>query len=267
MRRLSLRHFNLLLCGLALCGLAGCGAGGNTAPEAAIPLEQPFSERAFTLKMNSGPSLEFRAIPPGRFTFGGGVGGLKRRKATVAKPFYMSRTEVTQKQWLDLMDRNPSVEEKGDDFPVHRLDWSDCREFLRRLNEKYGPKTGMRFDLPTEIQWEYACLANSDDADETSILALGWVGGNSGNHIHPVGQKAPNFFGLFDLLGNVDEWCADRFDSAAGKGVRDDRHVVRGGNWRGGSSECSPRARVERSATVPLRVSDGLRLICVPAKP
>ena len=266
MRRLSLRRYNVLFCGLALCGLSGCGSGGDV-PEADIPLEKPFAERTFTLKMNSGPTMEFRAIPPGRFKFGGGGGGLKSRLKTVAKPFYMSRTEVTQKQWLDLMDRNPSVEEKGDDFPVHRLDWGDCQKFLRRLNEKYGAKTGMTFELPTEVQWEYACLANSDFYDETSILALGWVGGNAGNRIHPVGQKAPNFFGLLDMLGNVDEWCADRIDPATGKSVTDDRHIVRGGNWRGGSSECNARARVERRSTVPLRVSDGLRLICVPAKP
>ena len=262
MTHVSGKRLGGLILGALVLSWTGCGSSDD---EADLPLQPPLATKTFTLDMAPGVSMAFVAIPPGRFWMGGGSGGLKRRRVTVARPYYLGKYEVTQQQWLAVMRYNPSVEGKGPQFPVSHLDWKDCQEFLRRLNQKYGGTTGMTFDLPTEAQWEYACQANSNDADDAeSAPVFAWMGSNSGNDPHPVGQKMPNIWGLHDMLGNVCEWCADRVDKR-GKSIHDgELHVVRGGCWHDGASECNCRARVERKATVPLRVMDGMRAVCVP---
>ncbi len=194
--------------------------------------------------------MKFVWIPPGTFEMGSPDTEEGRRKSetlhqvTLTKGFYMSTTEVTQKQWQAVMGYNPS-HYKGDNLPVESVSWLDCQEFCRKLREKEG-KT---YRLPTEAEWEYACRAGTatpyySGSDLDALKRVGWYFGNSGIKTHPVAQLQPNTWGLYDMHGNVCEWCEDWYgdypkgsvkDPQGGKSGRD--RVVRGGSrtffsWR-----------------------------------
>ena len=126
--------------------------------------------------------------------------------------FFIGKYEVTQRQWREVMGSNPS-EFVGDDRPVENVSWEDARVYAARLSER----TGEDYRLPTEAEWEYAARAGSRTdfhfGDDT--LSLGdyaWYAGNSGGETHPVGQKRANAWGLYDVAGNVGEWCQDWWD-------------------------------------------------------
>ncbi len=172
--------------------------------------------------------------------------------------FDMCKYEVTQAQWQAIMGENPS-EFKGDDNPVEKVSWKDCKKFIEKLNALPEVKaSGLTFRLPTEKEWEYACRAGSEghycklaDGTEITKSSLGevaWYDDNSGNKTHPVGQKKPNAFGLYDMHGNVGEWC-DFFGYASS-----DR-VGRGGSWWRDSELCSAGDRYWRAP--------GLRVNCL----
>ena len=160
-----------------------------------------------TITLPGGVTMEMVWCPPGTFKMGG------EHQVTLAKGFWMGKTEVTQAQWKSVMGNNPS-DYKGDDLPVENVSWNDCQKFC----EKMG------LQLPTEAQWEYACRAGSPGkyAGTGNLDDMGWWGGNSGEKTHPVGQKQPNAWGLYDMHGNVWEWCADGDGSY---------RVLRGGSW------------------------------------
>ena len=138
--------------------------------------------------------------------------------------FCLAKYPVTQAQYEEIMGKNPSYF-KGH-RPVECVSWHDAVAFCKKLSEREG-KT---YRLPTEAEWEYACRAGTkteyytgDTAED--LARAGWYRGNSDNQTHPVGQKEPNAFGLYDMHGNVEEWCADWFDeSKSGR-------VLRGGCW------------------------------------
>ncbi len=226
--------------------------------------------KPFVLQMTPEIKMEFAWIPPGDYMMGtaDGSNGLPRKKVSFDKPFYMAIYEVTQEQWKAVMGGNPSLI-RGDKYPVERVSWSAAQEFIRKMNEKYGG-SAKTFDLPTEAQWEYCCRGgwrmklNSGD-DKNCIDQYAWMGGNSvmngGPSLHPVGQKKANPWGLYDMQGNVAEWCKD---PVGGEGD-EEMHAVRGGNYHSGVSECLSTSRVPRRDDVKLR-ADGLRLMCSPAQ-
>ncbi len=230
-----------------------------------IELVKPQTEKPFVLELSPGITIQFAWIPPGEYTMGDGSSELAPHRESV-EPFYLGVYEVTQEQWTAVMGTNPSLT-RGPKYPVERLNWSDCRALVGKMNEKYAD-SGMRFDLPTEAQWEYACRAgrsitsNPSDARD-QIEEFAWMGRNAHSDMHAVGQKKPNEWGLYDMQGNVAEFCADVVQGTTADG--EEWHVVRGGNIRSGFSECRSVSRFPRRTVVPLR-QDGVRLMCVPAK-
>jgi formylglycine-generating enzyme required for sulfatase activity len=128
---------------------------------------------------------------------------------TLSRHFWLAKTVVTQAQWEAVMSINPSSR-KGADFPVDNVNWTDAQAFIARLNEQQILPPDWQFALPTEAQWEYACRAGERGPYSGGTLdVVGWYDGNSGGELHTVGQKNPNSWGLYDMHGNVWEWCSD----------------------------------------------------------
>lgn len=136
--------------------------------------------------------------------------------AVPAMNIEIGRYEVTQAQWQAVMGNNPS-HFKGDNLPVESVSWFDVKEFISKLNQK----TGKQYRLLTTSEWEFACFAGNRNAGaycgSYSPYDVGWFVGNSNNQTHPVGQKAPNAYGLYDMIGNVWEWVEDSPPDASQK--------------------------------------------------
>ena len=188
-----------------------------------------------------------------------------QRRVRIAEPFYMGKYEATQAQWQRVMGYNPSNIPQSDRLPVGRVTWYDCQEFVR--------KAGDGFRLPTEAEWEYACRAGSTGKycfgnDDARLGEYAWYGANSGDTEHPVGEKRPNVFGLYDMHGNVWEWCQSAYKSYpynAHDGREDvsagDERVLRGGCWLYGPSGVRSANRSGLAPT-PRYGAHGLR-VCV----
>lgn len=152
--------------------------------------------------------------------------------------YYIGKTEVTQALWQAVMGSNPSYFE-GDDLPVEQVSWDDCQEFIRKLNSL----TGQNFRLPTEAEWEFACRGGNNSrgykySGSNYIDNVAWYDGNSGDKTHPVATKSPNELGIYDMSGNVWEWCADWYgDYSSGRQTNPkgpyggSYRVHRGGSW------------------------------------
>ncbi|WP_320042265.1 SUMF1/EgtB/PvdO family nonheme iron enzyme [uncultured Desulfobacter sp.] len=181
-------------------------------------------------KIKNELGMTFVYIPPGTFMMGSPDSEPGRdddeilHPVTLTKGFYMQTTQVTQAQWQAVMGDNPSdFSGCGYDCPVERVSWEDVQEFIDRLNQQLSD-TGYR--LPTEAEWEYAARAGSQTAFangpitiiesgldlDPNLDAMGWYCYNAHGKTHPVAQKAANDWGLYDMHGNVWEWCADWYD-------------------------------------------------------
>lgn len=159
--------------------------------------------------------------------------------------YYIGKTEVTQALWQAVMGSNPSAF-KGADLPVECVSWNDCQEFIQKLNSL----TGRNFRLPTEAEWEFACRGGNNSrgykySGSNDIDNVAWYWDNSGGKTHPVGTKAPNELGIYDMSGNVWEWCSDWYADYTSYSQTDptgpqsgsDR-VYRGGCWYDGARSC-----------------------------
>jgi len=197
--------------------------------------------------------MELVLIRPGTFTMGSeNCSNATPHKVTITKPFYLGKHEVTQEQWQAVMGGTPS-QFKGAKNPVEKVSWDDCQLFLRELQEKVP---GQRFRLPTEAEWEYACRAGSTTKycygdDDVRLGACAWYSSNSDETTHPVGEKKPNAWGLYDMLGNVREWCADWFGDYPSGEVADPTgpasgsgRVARGGAWYSDASAARSAYRI-----------------------
>ncbi len=194
--------------------------------------------KELAVDLGGGVTMETVLVPAGEFTMGD-ARQKSAHKVNITKPFYLGKYEVTQEQWQAVMGNNPS-RFKGAKNPVEGVSWDDCQQFLVKLNAKSGGQ-GVKFVLPTEAQWEYACRAGSTGKfcfgdDEKQLGEYAWYGENSGSKTHPVGEKKPNTFGLHDMHGNVWEWCQDRYGEYGAEAVRDPSGPTRGANrvFRGG---------------------------------
>lgn len=171
--------------------------------------------------------------------------------------YYIGETPVTQALWQAVMGKNPSGFKSDLNRPVEKVSWKKCQEFIKELNRL----TGMSFRLPTEAQWEFAArggnktkgykYAGSDDINDVA-----WYDKNSKDKTHPVGKKAPNELGLFDMSGNVWEWCQDRYDGYTDapqtdpEGPEDgDNRVNRGGGWDNNARFCRVSDRFNSTPT------------------
>jgi formylglycine-generating enzyme required for sulfatase activity len=194
--------------------------------------------------------MKFVVIPAGEFMMGSPEDEPRRKdnealhKVTLTQPFQMGMHEVTQEQYQTVMGTNPS-KFKGPQNPVEQVSWNDAVEFCRKLSEQPKEKSaGYVYRLPTEAEWEYACRAGTTTKysfgdSESALGDYAWYIKNAGSRTHPVGQKKPNAWGLYDMRGNVFEWCQDWLSGYPGGKLTDptgpssgsDRRVARGGSW------------------------------------
>jgi formylglycine-generating enzyme required for sulfatase activity len=153
----------------------------------------------------------------------------------------MGKYEVTQAQWEAVMGNNPS-RFKGPNRPVEMVSWDDAQAFIAALNRR---NDGYVYRLPTEAEWEYACRAGSTGDYAGKLDEMGWYEENAGRQTHPVGQKQPNAWGLYDMHGNVSEWCQDSYRLYPDGVVTDPQgpssdsnRVIRGGGWGYAAAYC-----------------------------
>jgi formylglycine-generating enzyme required for sulfatase activity len=223
--------------------------------------------------------LRFAHIPAGAFRMGSPVGEPRRQAAEesrhrvrITRPFEMSTTEVTQAQYEWVMGEAPWDPRSADpDRPAEEVSWHDAVEFCRRLTAV----TGLTYRLPTEAEWEYACRAGADGtvAGPDAVEGAGWCLGNTDGRTHAVGEKQPNAWGLYDMQGNVREWCSDYYEQyhtqrTAGGEVDVDPtgspsglfRVARGGSVLDSWDLCRPASRIPRDAELRARAV-GFRVV------
>lgn len=205
-------------------------------PKIKLPLGKRAGE--ITTVDYNGVQFSFRWCPAGSFVMGSPESekerenNEKQHKVTLTKGFWMMETEVTQKQWMTVMKKNPS-HHIGDDYPVEQVTWEECQEFCRRIG----------LELPTEAQWEYACRAGSTGMYAGKLEDIAWYESNSDKETHPVGAKKPNKWGIYDMHGLLWEWCADWYGEYPTGSVTDPTgpstgsHRVRRGGGVGSKAE------------------------------
>jgi formylglycine-generating enzyme required for sulfatase activity len=262
-------RLGLLVAAGLLAGLCvGCAVSAVPATSAAQPVRQaptglspalageaPQPGAEMTAALPGNATIEFVWIRPGTFTMGSAqleepevyngrpMGFTKEQPAhqvTLSRGFWLGKCEVTQAQWERVMGSNPSLFE-GSNRPVEQVSWEDVQEFIGKLNQSDAQA---EYRLPTEAEWEYACRAGTttrwsfgDDGSQLGEYA--WWRGNSGESTQDAGKKKPNAWGLYDMHGNVREWCQDWFGSYPSDAQTDPTgpasgsvRVFRGGGWR-----------------------------------
>jgi formylglycine-generating enzyme required for sulfatase activity len=207
-------------------------AGFRAAPATTA---EPYTKTGWAKEVvheKTGIALVF--IPAGEFMMGSPAGEDRWRPADrgpdkgsqhrvqITQPFYLGKYEVTQREWTTVMGANPSSFKGDERLPVEKVSWHDCQVFLAKAGD------GLR--LPTEAEWEYACRAGTTtmyySGDTPGDLdAVAWYGVNSGGKTHVVGGKRPNAWGLYDMHGNVWEWCQEEYGEGGWA------RVIRGGAW------------------------------------
>ncbi len=248
---------------LAACGQSGSPADGQASPPAAPKW------------VVTPTGVEMALLPAGEFIMGDNSGDADEKPAhrVQVSAFCLDRHEVTQKAYESLVEKNPS-KFKAPDKPVEQVDWyhavlyCNLRSLKEGLKPCYDPKTlacdfaADGYRLPTEAEWEYACRAGTQTRyacgdDAAKLKGNAWFKANADQATHPVGQKAANGWGLYDMHGNVAEWCQDLYgDSYYSKSeakdprgpTSGDKRVLRGGSWRTSEDGCRSSARNSENA-------------------
>ena len=238
----------------------------------------PYSAGASTLTIRVGNvSFDMIKVEAGTFTMGCTSeqsecysGESPYHRVTISSDYYIGKYEVTQELWQAVMGNNPSSF-KGFDKPVENVSWNDCVEFCEELSRM----TGKRFRLPTEAEWEFAARGGKKStgakySGSSSVANVAWYDGSSGGQTHPVGKLRPNELGIYDMSGNVWEWCSDWYGSYGSSSQTDpygassgQSRVLRGGSWFSGARYC----RVSnRDGITPSGRDDyyGFRVVLVP---
>jgi formylglycine-generating enzyme required for sulfatase activity len=246
-----MKHLSLLSTAvLAVVFALPAHAGGKKHPAA----PQASTQQASAPAASSGLNPEMVKIPAGSFMMGSNQGQANEQpvhRVSINYDFEMGKTEVTQGLWKAVMGNNPSrlhceprtVACQSDNNPVETVSWEDIQLFIAELNAQ----TGKTYRLPSEAEWEYACLAgnNSDTyCGGNSPVGVAWFDINSERETHPVATKRANAWGLYDMSGNVYEWVQDYYSqdyngapdngrarTSPGNGKFGSYHVVRGGSW------------------------------------
>ena len=221
--------------------------GGAVSPTVVAP-PRPSAPRRGDTRVNPKDGLTYGWVPAGSFTMGCSPSDSEcyddekpAHAEQIANGFWLGKTEVTQAAWAKVMGGNPS-KFKGDQLPVENVNWTEAGEYCKGIGGR----------LPTEKEWEYAARAGTTGVRYGSLDDVAWQPGNSGGTTHPVGLKQANAYGLYDMLGNVEEWTADDYDAG--------RKIMRGGSW--GNSTRSVRAS-NRDRVGPAGRYDNLGFRCV----
>ena len=232
------------------------------------------SGNALTIPVKNGINIEMIKVEAGSFNMGATPEMENPHKdqkpvhrVTMTNDYYIGKYEVTQALWQAVMGSNPSYF-KGDDLPVEKVSWNDCQDFISKLNAM----TGKRFRLPTEAEWEYAARGGKKSrgyqySGSNTLGDVAWYSDNSGKKTHAVGTKQPNELGIYDMTGNVWEWCQDWYGSYSRSpqtnptgAVRGSFRVGRGGSWYLSAWNCRSSYR-DFGTPVSRYIYQGLRLV------
>jgi formylglycine-generating enzyme required for sulfatase activity len=214
--------------------------------------------------------MEFAYAPAGNFQMGSEQLDWEKpvHQVTIANGFYMGRYEVSEAQWKKVMGNDHQLfRNSGENYPVESVTWDDAQEFIKRLN---AANDGYTYRLPSEAEWEHACRAGTTGDQAGDVNSMAWTHENSNDKLHPVGQKKPNAWGLYDMLGNVDEWVMDTYHenyngaptdgSAWTSGGDTNKRVVRGGSEFDSADHLRPSIRKSNEVTS----GSGFRVVAVP---
>jgi len=274
-----------LLCLLGELAAARVVAGERPTPPPLPPLPTPqqVAEKEFRVEIGEGVVIDFKLIPAGTFVMdspptelGRSGDEAPRTRVELTRPYYMSKTEITQLQYDLLMPEDPS-DPLGGNYPVNNVTWDEAMEFCKRLTDRERAAGRLAKDeayrLPTEAEWERACRAGTDTrfsfgGVDAELVDHGWCIVNSAEKPHVVALKQPSPWGLYDMHGNVWEWCLDWYAPQHPGGKASDpagprkgvTRVLRGGSWAEPPSKCRSASR---SSTAPKYTSPmiGFRIV------
>ena len=240
----------------------------SVSPVQRLTAPSTISKDVITISVKDGISIEMVNVEGGTFMMGAtkemrdpNVSLLNEEpvhQVTLTNDYYIGKYEVTQALWQAVMGSNPS-KYKGDNLPVEMVSWNDCQEFISKLNSL----TGRKFRLPTEAEWEYAARGGKKSrgyqySGSNSISDVAWYSGNCGNisgiNTHPVGKKQANELGIYDMTGNVWEWCQDMYGYYSFSAQKNptgstggNKRVIRGGSWFNTRESCRTSDRADSS--------------------
>ena len=251
----------MAIAAMTACALVSCGSDDDDSPKGTSSTSKP---KTVTVE-NNGKKVSFKMMPVEAGTFTMGATEEQQSPESDEKPahsvtitddYYMGETEVTQELWEAVMGNNPS-KFSGSTNPVEQVSWDDCQEFIKKLNTL----TGEQFRMPTEAEWEFAArggnkskgyqYSGSDNLDDVAWYGENWKTGST----HPVKKKASSELGIYDMSGNVWEWCLDWYGSSYSSSLQTNPtgpatgscRVIRGGSWDDNAKACrlSRRGNIE----------------------